>query len=79
MPGLDRTGPSGRGAMTGGGRGICNPNPTPASDYAGAGAVGAQNVRPYGAHPGFDARGRTRRGLAGAARGGRRRGHGRRR
>jgi hypothetical protein len=26
MPGYDRTGPQGRGAMTGGGFGYCNPN-----------------------------------------------------
>ncbi|MFC1534441.1 DUF5320 domain-containing protein [Thermodesulfobacteriota bacterium] len=31
MPGLDRTGPMGEGAMTGGGRGLCNPSGRPYS------------------------------------------------
>lgn len=44
MPGFDRTGPSGMGPMTGGGRGYCNPSqsaygPSPAwgPGYSGAG------------------------------------------
>jgi hypothetical protein len=34
MPGFDGTGPAGRGPMTGGARGLCNPNNAPSAGYA---------------------------------------------
>jgi hypothetical protein len=74
MPGFDGTGPEGRGPMTGGGRGLCNPS-SAASPRAG--------TNPPAANRTFFGRGRPRWGLRGlfggrGFRGGRGRGRGRR-
>lgn len=46
MPGLDRTGPSGRGPMTGGARGLCNPYGSPREDYTADRPVGSSPMQP---------------------------------
>jgi hypothetical protein len=53
MPGFDGTGPAGRGPMTGGARGWCNPYSAPAAGY-----------RPYRAPYPFPARPNRAPGLA---------------
>jgi hypothetical protein len=69
MPGFDGTGPAGRGPMTGGGRGWCNPYSAP---YAGYRPYGPPYAVPQGATNAYGL-GRPRwglgRGLWGRARG----------
>lgn len=82
MPGLDGTGPAGRGPMTGGARGWCNPY---SPMYVGAGFCGAPYTRPpYPTVAGYPYRGypsaapfwrpRLGLGLRGRGQGGRGRG-----
>jgi hypothetical protein len=63
MPGLDGTGPSGRGPMTGGARGRCSPEDASAPRYG----AGSQNNAGtgLGARLPFFGRRRPRRGLRG--------------
>lgn len=71
MPGFDGTGPSGRGPMTGGARGWCNPyRPVPRG-------YGAYRPPVYGVRRPLYGRGRPRWGLARGFRGGWGRGRGR--
>ena len=80
MPGLDRMGPNNRGPMTGGGRGLGSLHRTPTSYHVDQGpAAGVQVTPPHASPPGFYARGRPRRGLAGGARRGGGHSHGRHR
>lgn len=72
MPGFDGTGPSGRGPMTGGARGLCNPS-TPASQ--GRGTYWPRGSARTAASP-AGGRGRPRWGLARGAGGRGRRGRG---
>jgi hypothetical protein len=78
MPGFDRTGPEGRGPMTGGGRGWCHPatgyGPT-RFPYAGA-AQGSDGMPPAAPVPGRPRWGMGR-GFRGYGRHGRGRGRGR--
>jgi len=67
MPGFDRTGPQGWGAMTGGGRGACNPaalgnGPQPSGMYGnGRGGFGRRGFSQNGFGPGpFRGRGQGR-------------------
>ncbi len=89
MPGFDGTGPSGRGPMTGGARGWCNPNGPAAQGYPANRPANVAPVPPtYGARATASpqrqvyGRGRPRWGLRGLQgrgfRGGRGRGRGRR-
>jgi hypothetical protein len=78
MPGFDGTGPSGRGPMTGGGRGWCNPYSPAARTYgAYRPPVGGQVPPAYGARPPVYGRGRPRWGLGRGFRPGRAGGRGR--
>jgi hypothetical protein len=89
MPGFDGTGPSGRGPMTGGARGWCNPQSAASQGYAANRPNNAAPVPPtYGTRATASTRGqifgrgRPRWGLRGLRgrgfRGGRGRGRGRR-
>lgn len=82
MPGYDGTGPEGRGPMTGGARGWCNPYAVPSPRYPAAGPyagpVPPVPPPPVGRYPVFGT-GRPRWGLrwGGRGRGWGRRGRGR--
>jgi len=78
MPGFDGTGPSGRGPMTGGARGWCNPHVAAPGTYGVTRRpIGRQMAPAYGAPRGVYGRGRPRWGLGRGFRGGRGRGRGR--
>ncbi len=78
MPGFDGTGPSGRGPMTGGGRGWCNPtSPVPRGYGAYRPPLAAPAPPVYGVRRPVYGRGRPRWGPARGFRGGRGRGRGR--